>query len=255
MLNYTYINNNMEETLLFIHGLGVGSKIFNKQINFFSTYNNLILIDLNGHGKSKDYPLHLNSNASFTTISQEILSIMDNLKIYDCHFIGLSLGTIIINYIVNLAPLRVKSMILLGNVTRYPKISDLLLPLIWFLRHILYYKFIYILLGIFIVPKNQLLFCINLYINDLSKLGQKEFFSWVDLLKNFKNNELSINTNIPKIYIMGENDPFLKPTKNLINLDKSASLLIVNDSSHLVNLTNHNFVNNSILQFLKNISY
>ena len=255
MLSYTYINNNMKENIIFIHGLGVGCEIFTEQTHFFSKHYNLILIDLNGHGQSKDNPLHLIENKSFTTIARSILSIMDNLEIYKCHFIGLSLGTIIINYVADLAPNRVKSMTLLGNATRYPKISSLLIPLTWFLRHILHYKLIYIFLWFFIIPKNQLYYCINLYIHHLSKLGQKEFFSWFSLLKDFKEENLFQSTNIPKIYIMGEHDPFLLPTREIVETDELASLIVVNKAYHLVNLTNSSLVNNFILQFLKINSY
>ena len=54
MLKYELINNQKDEWVVFVHGIGGSTRTWNKQINDFSNHYNLLLLDLPGHGLNAD---------------------------------------------------------------------------------------------------------------------------------------------------------------------------------------------------------
>ena len=54
---------------------------------------------MRGHGKSKNKIYDKLKSYTFDSISDEIIEVLDYLKILKTHFIGISLGTIIIREI------------------------------------------------------------------------------------------------------------------------------------------------------------
>ena len=55
MINYTiYENSNSKQWVTFVHGAGGSSSIWFKQIRDFQKHFNVLLLDLRGHGNSKD---------------------------------------------------------------------------------------------------------------------------------------------------------------------------------------------------------
>ena len=80
MLYYkTFVSENNNEWITFIHGAGGSSSIWFKQIKNFKSYFNLLLIDLKGHGKSKNIDLEDEDNLDTTNI--QIIGVLDDLKI------------------------------------------------------------------------------------------------------------------------------------------------------------------------------
>ena len=100
MIHYKKYSNNKSkrEWVTFVHGAGGSSAIWKKQIPFFSNAFNLLLVDLSGHGYSTSNS-HQKSNdqISFESILNDVLEVLDKLNIKKSHFIGISLGTVIIN--------------------------------------------------------------------------------------------------------------------------------------------------------------
>ena len=88
MLHFkTYINDQSEEWVTFIHGAGGSSTIWYKQLKEFKKAFNILLIDLRGHGNSKSLGLTTISKYTFDTISNDILEVIIHLKIKSSHFI------------------------------------------------------------------------------------------------------------------------------------------------------------------------
>ncbi|MCV5389468.1 alpha/beta hydrolase, partial [Escherichia coli] len=94
--------------------------------------------DLRGHGKSNQLLKELiTSRYTFTEVTQDILKVLDHLKIQSAHFVGMSLGTIIVRNLAELSSERVRSMVLGGAVTRLNTRSQILVKLGNFCKHIL----------------------------------------------------------------------------------------------------------------------
>lgn len=54
MLKYEIIDNQKEDWVVFIHGIGGSTKTWGKQIDAFSKKYNLLLLDLPGHGNNSE---------------------------------------------------------------------------------------------------------------------------------------------------------------------------------------------------------
>ena len=102
MIHYKeYNKNSKKEWITFIHGAGGSSAIWKKQIPFFSKAFNLLLVDLSGHGYSaSNFSQKSKDKISFESILNDVLEVLDKLNIKRSHFIGISLGTVIINQLV-----------------------------------------------------------------------------------------------------------------------------------------------------------
>jgi pimeloyl-ACP methyl ester carboxylesterase len=97
-----------------------------------------------------------------------------------------------------------------------------------------------------------------LFVKEAKKMRQKEFLKWFkltaevnSLLKYFRQNETEIET----LYIMGEQDyMFLPSVINVVeNHSKSAKLIVIAQSGHVVNVEQAVFFNASVLSFLRSL--
>ena len=259
MIHYTkYVSKNpkKKEWITFVHGAGGSSTIWFKQIKYFSKYYNLLLLDLRGHGKSKAIPLNpFNKKYTFNSITFDILEVLDKEKIKQSHFVGISLGTILIRNFAEKYPMRVKSLIMGGAILKLNLRSKILMHLGNSTKSILPYMWIYKLLAFIVMPNKNHKESRILFINEAKKLYQKEFKKWfqltselVPLLKFFRQVEIKI----PTIYIMGDQDyMFLTSVEKVVSMHKASELKIINNCGHVVNVERPEIFNNSMLEFLK----
>lgn len=117
MLYYRTVHaNDAFDRVVFIHGAGGNSSLFFKQIKQFEKRFNLLLVDLHGHGKSKE---KTRSHYLLEEVAHDVIAILKHLNIKKAHFLGVSLGTVIINAIYKVHPDRIISMVLGGAVVDF----------------------------------------------------------------------------------------------------------------------------------------
>ena len=120
MIHYqVYKNQNTTKWVTFVHGAGGSSSIWFKQIRAFKKMYNVLLLDLRGHGNSK--PKLINAfvkKYTFNFIANDIIEVLDFEKIKNSHFVGISLGSILIRQIAESHPERVSSMIMGGAIMK-----------------------------------------------------------------------------------------------------------------------------------------
>lgn len=252
----TYCNPNTSEWVIFIHGAGGSSAVWFKQIKFFKRYFNLLLIDLRGHGSSKVHDSLMERNAyTFESVSEDIIEVMDYLKIGKAHFIGVSLGTIIIRQLADMAEYRVKSMIMTGAVTGLNIQSRFWVGLGRLFRHVLPHMWLYQLFARVIMPASSQKESRSVFIREAQKLARKEFLRWftltgelTGLLKKFE-----IKTpDIPVLYIMGDQDYlFIDNVRKIASSAGNHFLEIVEQCGHVVNIEKASHFNHKALEFLK----
>ncbi len=259
MIHYTkYLSDepNNKEWITFVHGAGGSSTIWFKQIKYFSKNYNLLLLDLRGHGKSKVVPLNpFKKKYTFNSITADILEVLDKENIIKSHFVGISLGTILIRNFAEKYPKRVRSLIMGGAILKLNLRSKILMFFGNATKSILPYMWIYKLLAFIVMPNKNHKESRVLFINEAKKLYQKEFKKWfqltselVPLLKIFRQAEIKI----PTIYIMGDQDyMFLPSVTKVSSIHKSSKLKVINNCGHVVNVERPDIFNNSMLEFLK----
>ena len=259
MLNYaTYRNKESQQWVTFIHGAGGSSTIWFKQIKAFSRFFNLLLIDLRGHGKSKHHMLDLtNSIYTFDAIAADIMEVLDHEKIKSSHFMGISLGTILIRTIAEKSPERVNSMVMGGAILKFNFKSRLLMRFGNATKSILPYMWLYKILAFIIMPKRNHRESRLLFIREAKKLYQKEFIRWfkltsevIPLLKVFRQKQIKV----PTLYVMGEQDyMFLPAVRKVVAQHQRSQLQVIPNCGHVVNVEHPQQFNQLCLRFLQRL--
>lgn len=258
MINYTiYKNDNSQEWVTFVHGAGGSSSIWFKQIRDFQKNFNVLLLDLRGHGSSnKQIKRAFKKKYTFKSIAADVIEVIDFLKIKNSHFVGISLGTIVIRQLAEMQPSRVKSMILGGAILKMNFRSQILMRLGNMFKYVLPYLVLYKFFAFVIMPNKNHKQSRLLFINEAKKLYQKEFIRWFKLtaeinpvLKWFRQVEL----NIPTLYVMGEEDyMFLPAVRQVVEKHyKSSHLFVVENCGHVVNVEQPTIFNVNVIQFIK----
>ena len=258
MIHYKEYSNkkSKREWVTFVHGAGGSSAIWKKQIPFFSKAFNLLLVDLSGHGYSTSNS-HQKSNdqISFESILNDVLEVLDKLNIKKSHFIGISLGTVIINQLVIKEPNRILKMVLGGATLELNFMSRFMMYFAYVTKSIVPYMWLYKLYAFIVMPSKTDRESRKLFIKEAKRMNQKEVARWfkltprvLTLLKFFKN----IKTDIPTLYIMGNKDyMFLSSIKKIVKTQPNAILEIFKNCGHVVNIENPDKFNNASLKFLK----
>ena len=250
------LNTISKEWCVFIHGAGGSSAIWHKQVKAYAENFNVLLIDLRGHGKSKK--IKPTKNYSFQMIAEDVIEVVEYNKIAKAHFIGVSLGSIIIYQIFDLKPKLVKSMIFSGAITRLNIKSRMLLRIGRILNPFLPYMTLYTLLARIIMPKKNHKKSRLIFINEAKKVMTHEFNRWFKLtgrLTAYLNKVEHENNDKPTIYIMGSEDHmFLEPVKSIVELNPRILLNIVPNCGHVVNIEQAEQFNEISLNFIRKLA-
>jgi len=251
-----YYKNEVSEWVVFIHGAGGSSSIWFRQLKEFKKHFNLLLVDLRGHGRSagilEDY---YKKKYTFKSVSTDVLQVLKKNDINKAHFVGVSLGTIIIRTIADMKPEIVQSSVLCGAITRMNTRSRILVWLGHTFKRVVPFMWLYKLFAWIILPRKNHQETRTLFIQDAKKLAQKEFLKWFrltydinPLLRYFKEQEI----NAPTLYIMGSEDHmFLPPVKKMVQNSKKSYLQIIENCGHVCNVEKPDQFNKYSIQFLK----
>lgn len=264
MISYTiYKVDSIDDTsekqwVTFVHGAGGSSSIWFKQIREFQKHFNVLLLDLRGHGNSSNQiKTAFKQKYTFKSIANDVVEVINHLKIDSSHFVGISLGSIVIRQLAEIHPEKVKSMILGGAILKMNFRSQILMKVGNLFKYVLPYLILYKFFAFVIMPKKNHKNSRLLFINEAKKLYQKEFIKWFKLtaeinpiLRWFRQVELDI----PTLYVMGEEDyMFLPAVKKVVEKHiKTAELFIIENCGHVVNIEQPVIFNEAVISYLNN---
>jgi pimeloyl-ACP methyl ester carboxylesterase len=108
-----YVFNKKEQStpIVFVHGVGLTHEIWQPQLDFFKDYSNLSY-DILGHGKSS----LTKRNISFDDFSDQLIELINELKIKKIHLVGFSIGSLIARNFATRYGDRLRSLVLLGSI-------------------------------------------------------------------------------------------------------------------------------------------
>jgi len=254
-----YKNEESTEWVTFVHGAGGSSTLWFKQLREFRKHFNILLLDLRGHGRSKNNLKSLfEKRYTFASVAKDVIEVLDGLNIQKTHFIGMSLGTIVIRQLAEDYADRFQSMIMGGAIMKMNYQSRFLMTVGNMFKHVIPYLLLYKIFAFAIMPKSAHKESRNLFINEAKKLYQKEFLKWFKLtadinplLKWFREVEL----NIPTLYIMGNEDHmFLPAIQKLIKTHtKYSKLVVIEDCGHVVNVDQPTIFNQKVIEYINQI--
>ncbi|MCD6355104.1 MAG: alpha/beta hydrolase [Prolixibacteraceae bacterium] len=255
--NKTFKHKDSKIWVVFVHGAGGSNVMWFKQLRDFKKYFNVLLVDLRGHGKSKkEYSQE--EIYKFDDIAQDVVRTMDFLKIEKAHFVGISLGCIVIRAIDKLAPGRAESIILGGAVIQFNFKMKALVSMGKLLNTILPYMWLYKLNAWILIPSKKHVQSRKLFIKEAMKLGEKEFGKWLKMSNEIKDNLqefLLKEASAPVLYLMGDRDHmFLPMVTNLVKRHFNSHLEVIRNSGHVCNLDQPDDFNERSIHFIKSIS-
>lgn len=259
MLNYsTYIHKESKNWVTFVHGAGGSSSIWFKQVREFKKHFNVLLLDLRGHGNSKTTLKDAFSDKyTFDSITNDIVEVVDYLKIKKSHFIGISLGTILIRNLAEKYPHKVESMVMGGAIMKLNLRSQVLIRLGVIFKSIVPYLWLYKFFAFVIMPNSNHKESRLLFVREAKKLYQKEFIRWFKLtseinplLRFFRNADIKI----PTLYIMGEEDYlFLPSVRKIVKSHTNSNLYVIEDCGHVVNVEQPQLFNTTVIKYLSSV--
>jgi pimeloyl-ACP methyl ester carboxylesterase len=252
----THIQDSDRPWVTFIHGAGGSSSIWYKQVKAFRDRFNVLLIDLRGHGRSKVRAAQAKGRYTFEEITQDVLEVLEHLRIESAHFVGISLGTIVVRELAELRPERVRSMILAGAVMKLNIRGKILMRCGYWFKSVIPYLLLYKFFAFIIMPRASHRESRSLFIREARKLAQKEFIRWFRLAADvnarlhwFRQRE----TGIPTLYIMGDQDHMFLPSVRLLAREHAASstLVVIPDCGHVVNVEQPSAFNRVTVDFIE----
>ena len=108
--NYYFFNKKDTTPVVFIHGVGLDHQMWDKQINYLNEFS-ILTYDLLGHGKTPYNKDKLN----LKDFSNQLLELLDYLKIEKINLVGFSLGSLIALDFSSHFQNKVEKLILIGT--------------------------------------------------------------------------------------------------------------------------------------------
>ncbi|MDC0030981.1 alpha/beta hydrolase [Candidatus Pelagibacter sp.] len=245
---YLFNKKDNKIPIVFIHGVGLTNEIWQPQLDYFKD-SSTISYDILGHGKT---PLN-QSNISFDNFSDQLINLINELKLEKIHLIGFSIGSLIARNFATKYNHRLQSLILLGSIyerteeqqkivndrfnlaKKSLKLSRQALKR-WFSEKYL--------------EENPNTY--NKISSILEKNDMKNFLKVYELFVFHKNNENFEKIKVNTLVMTGENDigSTVDMSKRLCEVINNSQLKVIKDGKHLcgiecaddVNLTIKNFI-------------
>ena len=254
MLKYkTHINKNKKQWITFIHGFGGSSNIWHRQIRELSKHYNLLFIDLRGHGKSKN--IALESNFNLEIACNDIINVLDYLKIKSSHFIGISFGSLLILKLLENYNNYINKSVLAGAITSFNNFTKFLLLCLNLLKGILPNMYLYKLFAYIIMPKPNHKESRLIFIQEAKLISRKVFTKWLSLIPELKKFIINLEpTSFHKriLFLSGKDDYlFSEDVKSFASKNDLFSYISVEKAGHVVNIDKPSSFNQHVVKYIE----
>ena len=249
----THINNKNKEWITFVHGFGGSSNIWHKQVRDLYKHYNLLFVDLRGHGKSKNIPLDYDFNLSI--VCEDIIKVLEFLKIKSSHFVGISFGSVLILKLIETHEKYINKSVLSGAITSFNRVSRFLLFCLNLLKNVLPNILLYKLFAYIVMPKSNHKESRRIFINEAKLIETKVFNQLLKLIPEIKQYILHlqpITFNKYILFLSGKDDYLFSEDVRKFSLKNIFySYYAIEGAGHVVNIDNPFIFNNKVLEYLK----
>ncbi|ADU30950.1 alpha/beta fold hydrolase [Evansella cellulosilytica] len=246
---------NSASWVVLLHGIGGNSKIWFKQLKQFRKHYHVIAIDLPGHYPNSTME-EWENEFSIEKCTDMIIDVLNEHQIEKAHFVGVSLGSVIIHQIVKRHKDRVNSAVLGGMILQFNLFSRFLIFAGHSLKKILPYMWLYQLFAHIMMPKNNHKQSRAMFITEAKKMHRVEFLRWFKLTRQVQETSENIEEyDVPRLYISGSEDHLFinELKKNMVN-DHFGELIEIDNCGHVCNVEKSEEFNFHALSFLGQFS-
>jgi len=245
-----YVFNKKEQSIpiVFIHGVGLTYEIWQPQLDFFKNYST-VSYDILGHGKSS----LTKKNISFDDFSDQLIELINELKIDKIHLVGFSIGSLIARNFATKYNDRLQSLILLGSIYKRSEQQ----------QEIVNQRFEQAKKELKLSRQALKRWFTDKYLENnpdtyekissiLSGNNMVNFLKVYELFVKHKNDENFEKINAKTLIMTGEHDigSTIEMSKQLNNVIKDSELKIIKDGKHLCGIECADEVNLFIKKFI-----
>ena len=236
--------------MLFVHGLGGGYANWVCQVRNLKKQYDLIVIELPSHGRS---PLKLSeTEPNIDEVSARIIDVLDHLGVQKVTFVGVSLGSMIVQHLAYTYPERTDKYILIAPIGRLNKVYRFGIRLIKNLLPIAPMGMVITLVCALIMPYKSMSYARNMFMTCARRVERKEFIAWCKVLLSLKemhSRYADVMKDEPNgLYIAGELDYlFLPMIKG--DMKRISNFVTVKKAGHICNIDQYQIVNDLIIAF------
>ena len=245
-----YVFNKKEQSIpiVFIHGVGLTYEIWQPQLDFFKNYST-ISYDILGHGKSS----LTKKNINFDDFSDQLIELINELKIDKIHLVGFSIGSLIARNFATKYNDRLQSLILLGSIYKRSEQQ----------QEIINQRFEQAKKELKLSRQALNRWFTDKYLENnpdtyekissiLSGNNMVNFLKVYELFVKHKNDENFEKINAKTLIMTGEHDigSTIEMSKQLNNVIKDSELKIIKDGKHLCGIECADEVNLFIKKFI-----
>lgn len=115
-MNYEVAGSETAPVIVLHHPLATNLNIWDEITPALTPRFRVVRFDARGHGKTEAPK----GAYSFETLTGDVIALMDHLKIQRAHFLGLSMGGMVGQYLGLMYPTRTQSLILVSTSSRVP---------------------------------------------------------------------------------------------------------------------------------------
>ena len=253
-MNYKIYNNNSDEGVLLIHGLGGSMNTWKYQLKDLQAYN-VLAVDLEGHGGSAiQKGRHL-----LTRSASDINDILEYEHIDKVNVISLSLGTLVALEFAYQYKEKVNSIILAGFVLNMGIGYKTLLAFVEGFKYIIPKKFFYPMFANIMMPHKNHKKSRDFFIRESVKMKSQAFRMWLTELftTQFKLDDyirVIKESNMPVFFITGNEDYFfVNSVKRAHKKLSDASFCFIEKCGHVCSIERYNEFNAQMINFLNGL--
>ncbi len=251
MLNYKVYKNQIADKawVVLVHGFSGDMSFWHDQVNCIKKLFNVLLLDLPWHGKSV-----IEKKLTEDVLNTEIKKVLDKEHIGKAHFIGLSLGTVVVSQFILRFPQYVEKIIFVGSVIQVRPLCKAIIGIAEPIRDILPYRLLCNFGVSLVVPKGVTNYDGEILKRGFAKMGRDKLIEWVSYLgvilkgKEVMTEIKKLNKNI--LFLSGERDLlFLKGAAESSDI-LGEKISVMKGCTHLCNADNVELFNKKIIHFL-----
>lgn len=252
MLKYEIIDNNKTDWVVFVHGIAGSTLTWKKQIDDFSQKYNLLLLDLPGHGQNADNVI---KKVDINKLNDGIKETLDYVGVKKAHFIGMSLGTIVIASFATTYPKYIKSIVFGGAALALKGIYKYCIRVVNSAKRILPYKGMYKFLAWFLMPRKNHEKSRKIFLREAVKLDRKTMLAWIEYLKLSLHPQKLIDKmaelKLKIMFITGDEDHcFIGGTRNILKKLKNAKHHVIRHCGHVCTIERYQEFNKCALKYI-----